>query len=92
MNLRHILIGGIGGIEALLIARLVLRLLAARPDNPIVRALFALTAPPRALAFFDRGQPQFGATLEIATLALILLLPLAGLAIARLWSVRTTEP
>ena len=81
INTRQIIAPLIGGIEALLLARLVLRLLAARPDNPVLGAFFAATRPPAILAFLDGGQPQFGATLEISTLALILLLLLVGLAI-----------
>jgi hypothetical protein len=87
MKIRHIIVALIGCAEGLLLARLVLRLLAARPAHPIVRALLTATTPPAALAFLDRGQPQFGATLEFSTLALIVLLPLTGLAIARVWSV-----
>ncbi len=89
MNLRHILAYALGAVEALLLARLVLRLVAARPDNPVVAALFALTAPPQALAALDAGQPRFGATLELATLALILLLLCIGLIVGRVWRAQT---
>lgn len=65
-----------GGLEALLIARLVLKLFAARPDNPVVQALFAVTDrliwP---LAILDAGQPKFGAVLEFSTLVLAVVLP-----------------
>ena len=88
MNIRHIIAAAIGGIEALLLARLALRLLAARPDNPVVQALFAITALPEMLTFLDRGQPRFGATLEFSTLALILLLAVLGLVLARASGVR----
>ena len=88
INYRHIIAYIIGGVEALLLARLVLRLLAARPDNPIFAALFALTPPPRALAWLDAGQPRFGATLEFSTLALIVLLLIAGLIMGRAWKTR----
>jgi hypothetical protein len=85
--LRHIIAYMLGGIEALLLARLVLRLLAARPDNPIFAALFAVTAPPPVLGWLDAGQPRFGATLEFSTLALIVLLLLAGLILRYLWKI-----
>jgi uncharacterized protein YggT (Ycf19 family) len=82
-NIRHIITSLIGGAAALLVARLVLRLLAARPDNPVFNTLFRLTAPPRLLAFLDREQPRFGATLEFSTLALVLILLALGLIVAR---------
>jgi YggT family protein len=85
MRLRHIVAYVIGGVEGLLLARLVLRLFAARPDNPFVPVFLGATAPLVApLAFLDAGQPRFGATLEISTLALVALLALAGAAIRML--------
>ena len=82
MRLRHISAYVIGGVEGLLLARLVLRLFAARPDNPFVRAFLDTTAPLLApLAFLDTGQPRYGATLEISTLVLVALLAFAGTAI-----------
>lgn len=75
----------LGAAAALLLARLVLRLLAARPDNLAIGWFLALSAPPRALAaMLDAGQPRFGATLEFSTLALILLCTVLALAIGRL--------
>ena len=85
---RHIIAYMLGGLIALLLARLVLRLLAARPDNPIFAALLTITAPPRALAALDAAQPRFGAVLEFSTLALIVLLLIAGLLLRRLWQSR----
>jgi hypothetical protein len=82
---RHIIAYMLGGVTALLLARLVLRLVAARPDNPIFAALFAVTTPPQALAALDAGQPRFGAVLEFSTLALIVLLLIAGMLLRRLW-------
>lgn len=81
-----VLLGVIGAVEALLLARLVLRLFAARPDNPAFSTLFALTWPLVApFAALDAGQPKFGAVLELSTLALcaiiaaiIILLALVG--------------
>lgn len=66
----------IGGLtEALLLSRLTLRLLAARPDNPVFAAFFALTAPLTAvLSVLDVGQPRFGAVLELSTLVLCVVL------------------
>jgi len=66
-----------GMVEGLLIARLVLRLFAARPNNPAVQVLYAVTwpvvAPFRAL---DAAQPRYGASLEFATLTVLVILPL----------------
>lgn len=85
MHARHITAYLIGGVQALLLARLVLRLLAARPDNPFVQALLWATAPLAApLAFLDSGQPRFGAVLEFSTLALFLLLLVVGVALSKL--------
>ena len=82
MLVRHILVYAIGAVEGLLLARLMLRLLAARPDNPFVQTFLAMTAPLLApLAFLDSGQPRYGATLELSTLALVILLALAGVAV-----------
>jgi len=63
LHARHIIAYVLGGMIAILLARLVLRLVAARPDNPVVAAFLALTAPPRALAALDAGQPLFGSVL-----------------------------
>jgi uncharacterized protein YggT (Ycf19 family) len=84
LHARHIIGYILGGITALLLARLVLRLFAARPDNPIFAAVFAITTPPRALAVLDAGQPRFGAVLEFSTLALIAILLVAGLLLRRI--------
>jgi YggT family protein len=85
---QHIIAYILGGLTALLLARLVLRLFAARPDNPIFAALFAITTPLRALAALDAGQPRFGAVLEYSTLALIVFLLVAGLLLRWLWQSR----
>jgi YggT family protein len=85
---RHIIAYVLGGLTALLLARLLLRLFAARPDNPIIAALFTISMPPRALAALDAGQPRFGAVLEFSTLALIVLLLVAGLLLRRFWQSR----
>jgi hypothetical protein len=76
MNQRlHIISAAVGAMAALLLARLVLQLLAARPDNPIFAAVRAVTAPLIVpLAALDAGQPRFGAVLEWSTLALLLLM------------------
>jgi uncharacterized protein YggT (Ycf19 family) len=67
----------LGIVEGALIARFVLRLFAARPDNPVVQALYAVTQPVIApLHALDAAQPQYGASLEFATLTLLLVLPL----------------
>ena len=84
LALRHILAYALGGIMALLLARVLLKLFAARPDNIIVAALFAITRPLPLLATLDAGQPRFGAVLEFSTLALIVLL-LAAALLLRVW-------
>ncbi len=67
----------LGLTEGVLIARFVLRLFAARPDNPVVQTLYAITQPVIApLQALDAGQPQYGASLEYATLVLLFVLPL----------------
>ena len=79
MRVRHTIAVLIGAVEALLLARLLLRLLAARPDNPFVAAFLWLTAPLSApFAALDANQPRYGATLELASLALFLLLALGA--------------
>jgi hypothetical protein len=75
MRYLHIAAYILGVIEALLLARFVLRVLAARPDNPVVAALMGLTWPLVApFAALDAGQPQFGAILEFSSPAPIMLL------------------
>jgi len=88
LRARHIIAYVLGGVIAILLARLVLRLVAARPDNPVFAAFFALTTPPRALAVLDAAQPRFGAVLEFSTLALIVLLLVVGLLFRRFWQGR----
>jgi len=88
LHARHIIAYILGGITALLLARFVLRLVAARPDNPIFAAVFAITTPPCVLAALDAGQPRFGAVLEFSTLALIVILLVAGLLLRRTWQSR----
>ena len=77
------LVGLLGGLLA---ARLIALLLAARPDNPAINLLLTLTAPLTApFQFLDQmaGQPQFGARLELATLAALALL--IGIAAVAQW-------
>jgi hypothetical protein len=75
MRYLHIAAYILGVIEALLLARFVLRVLAARPDNPVVAALMGLTWPLVApFAALDAGRPQFGAILEFSSPAPIMLL------------------
>ena len=79
LRMRHIVAMLLGAIEALLLVRLLVQLLAARPDNPFMAAYLQVTAPLAApLAFLDAGQPRYGATLDIATLTLALLLAAFG--------------
>lgn len=75
-----------GAVGALLLARLLLRMLAARPDNPVVAALLSVTAPLVApFAVLDASQPRFGAVLEFSTLAAL------GGALALLLVLRVVE-
>jgi hypothetical protein len=77
---RHILAYALGAVVALLLAR---------PDNPIVAALFTITTLPPFLAVLDAEQPRFGAVLEFSTLALILLALAIGFLLRRIWASRT---
>ena len=73
------------GLWSLLVVRLLLKLLAARPSNPVFGLVDGLTAPLVApLALLDARQPRFGAVLELSTLALLALLGVLVLA-AALW-------
>jgi hypothetical protein len=86
MRLRHIIAALLGATETLLLARLLLRLLAARPDNPCIAWFFGVTAPLSApFAALDLGQPRYGSTLEFASLAMFLLLALVAVALSLLW-------
>ncbi len=75
--------GIVGAIEGILLARLIALLFAARPDNPVFEALFAISAPlVWPWQWLDRfaRQPRFGARMELATLAaMIAVALLAGL-------------
>lgn len=78
--LSHLLPPLVGLLETLLLARLLARLFAARPDNPAMQVLYLLTAPlVQPLRGLDAGQPLYGAVLEVSTLALLVALPLVGL-------------
>lgn len=82
---QQIVIAGVGLLEGLLLARLIGRLFAARPDHVIFAAIFDLTAPLVApLRFLDAGQPAYGAVLEFSTLALVLILPVLMLILQRI--------
>ncbi|NCC30705.1 MAG: YggT family protein [Chloroflexia bacterium] len=71
-----------GACEMLLLARLVARVLAARPDNPAITVLYMVTAPfVSPFAFLNATQPPFGAVLEFSTLLVALLVPLLALVI-----------
>ena len=83
MFLRLIIIWFVSTLETLLITRFVLRLLAARPDNPVVELVYWITTPLiQPLAALDSGQPQFGAILELSTLVLILVIGIGILGVA----------
>ncbi|MGQ9549562.1 MAG: YggT family protein [Roseiflexus sp.] len=79
-----------GIVEGVLIARLVLRLFDARPDNPVVQVVYGVTQPLIApLHTLDARQPQYGASLEFSTLTLLLALPFI---IALMWSQAQRRP
>lgn len=64
-----------GALSGLLIARLVFKILAARPDSPAVTWLYTLTGPLVApFAVLDRDQPRFGAVLEFSTLVTLMII------------------
>jgi YggT family protein len=85
VNVRPTLVYIIGAAEGLLLARLVLRMFAARPDNPAVAVLLAVTEPLRwPLAALDAMQPRFGAVLELSTLVLVVVLPALAVGVWRL--------
>lgn len=74
-----ILLALAGLAEALLVARLLARLLAARPDNPAIMVLYALTEPlVTPLRALDYDQPPFGAALELSTLLLATCVPVVA--------------
>lgn len=76
----------LGVIEGLLLARIVAQLFAARPDHPVLNALLALTAPLVApFQFLDRwtNQPEWGARLDVAALAMLVALLAIALVIAK---------
>ena len=65
----------LGLVAGLLAARFVVRLLAVRPEARWWQVLDLLSAPLRApFAAFDAGQPQFGAVLELSSLAALVLI------------------
>ena len=76
----------VGALEGILLARLVALLFAGREDNPVLYILLILTAPlVWPWRWLDKwaGQPLFGARLELATLAAMLVVAL----IAGVWSI-----
>lgn len=88
-----LLVWAVGAVEALLLARLLARLLAARPSSPAVQLLYAITNPlVTPLRFLDHDQPPFGAALEFSTLALALILPLVAYLLWTLLSRRNRTP
>lgn len=88
-----LLVWAAGAVEALLLARLVARLLAARPDSPAVRILYGITGPLiTPLRALDYDQPPFGAALELSTLVLALILPLVAYVLWALLTTRNSKP
>lgn len=88
-----LLVWAAGALEALLLARLLARLLAARPDNPAFALLYAITGPLVApLAALDYDQPPFGAALELSTLVMASCVPLLAYLAWVLLAGRNTRP
>ncbi len=68
-----------GALEGLLLARLVARALAARPDNPAFALLYGITDPlVTPLLALQPDLPPFGAALEWPTLVLALVVLVGG--------------
>jgi len=80
-----------GALEALLLARLVARALAARPDNPAFGLLYGITGPlVTPFLALQPDLPPFGAALEWPTLVLALLALLGSFALWHWRSRRAT--
>ncbi len=72
----------VGVAEGLLMVRLIGLLFAARPDNRIFEVILAVTSVlVWPFGWLDRwaAQPRFGARLELATLATMILLMIVSL-------------
>lgn len=83
----------LGIVEGALLVRLIALLFAVRPDNDPLALMLALTAPlVWPFGMLDRlaQQPEYGARLELATIAAMLVLLLTALA-AVLWTRRSKE-
>lgn len=75
---------GAGALEGLLLARLVARALAARPDNPAIMILYMFTNPfVIPLAWLHSDMPAYGSIIEHGTLLAAVLVPLAAYVIWR---------
>ena len=75
----------VGAIQGILLVRFIGLLFAARPSNPVFELCYTLTAPlVWPWTWLDRWaeQPRFGARLELATLAAMLMVAL----LAGLWT------
>ncbi|NTU79550.1 MAG: YggT family protein [Chloroflexales bacterium] len=93
-NLAAVLVVWAAGVgEALLLGRLIARLLAARPDNPAIMILYGITGPiVTPLAALDYDQPPYGAALEFSTLAVAILVPLLAYLAWLLLTWRNSDP
>ena len=91
MRLRPIIAVLLGATEALLLARLLLRLLAARPDNPFIAAFLRVTAPliaPFAGIFgnLDTYNDYTGQRIELEALVAMLIYGVLGYLVV--WATR----
>lgn len=67
--IKRIAIGACAVVCALLLARVIVLLMAARPDNAGITLLLAMTEPlVWPLQWLDATQPRFGARFERGTL------------------------
>jgi YggT family protein len=81
-----------GLVEGLLLGRLLARLFLAREDNPLINVLYQVTEPlSGVLRWLDEGQPLFGASLELSTLAMAICVPVVTYGVWW-WGERTSKP
>lgn len=81
-----------GLVEGLLLGRLLARLFLAREDNPLIQALYQITAPLSGVfRWLDQAQPQFGASLEFSTLCMAICVPVVAYGVWW-WGKRVNEP
>ena len=86
--------GVVGAIQGILLVRFIGLLFLARDSNPVFELCYTLSAPlVWPWTWLDRwaGQPRFGARLELATLAAMLMVALLASLWTRYWSGRAAD-